>query len=495
MTMNLVQTLPTWLAALAVWCAVGTAVAVQPPPAHPDSDGIEVLARGPVHEAFAGTVTFDPQPGIVVPKAPPAAIEELPPEMKPEGANVEWIPGYWAFDDENADFMWISGTWRNLPPGRQWISGYWGHTQQGAQWTSGYWAHTDMTEVEYLPEPPESVEQGPNVAAPSADHMWLPGHWVWQDNRYAWRPGFWTAVQPDWVWVPPHYQWAPRGYVHVDGYWDYPLDRRGVQFAPIALNQRLMAQPGFSFTPQMVIDAGVFANHLFLRPNYGHYYFGDYYDDQYTTAGFRSSNEFHTNQYGYDPIYVRQRWQNRQESDWENRVRANFQHHRDHVDARPPRTFTAQQELLQRGLSELDRGRGRVFMRTLEQYTQAEDSPVRFQRMNDEDRQRYSRTGQEVWKHRELRQKLEIPEVDPVSRPERELRPTRAQFPRSPLRARNFEQLRRDNQIRPEGIPPQIQELPNIDPGVVPQPRRPGGIGLPGIRGGNPTGLPKTGGS
>lgn len=71
--------------------------------------GVEILTRGPVHEAFAETVTFDPQPGIVVPKAPPDAIEELPPDQKPEGENVAWIPGYWAWDDEREDFLWVSG--------------------------------------------------------------------------------------------------------------------------------------------------------------------------------------------------------------------------------------------------------------------------------------------------------------------------------------------------------------------------------------------------
>jgi hypothetical protein len=38
-------------------------------------DGVEVLTRGPVHEAFAETITFDPEPGIVAPKAPPEPIE------------------------------------------------------------------------------------------------------------------------------------------------------------------------------------------------------------------------------------------------------------------------------------------------------------------------------------------------------------------------------------------------------------------------------------
>src|SRR5262245_10063417 len=81
-------------------------------------DGVEVLTRGPVHEAFAETIVFDPEPGVVVPKEPPDLIEEVPPEQKPEGTNVEWIPGYWAWEDERNDFLWVSGVWRAVPPDR-----------------------------------------------------------------------------------------------------------------------------------------------------------------------------------------------------------------------------------------------------------------------------------------------------------------------------------------------------------------------------------------
>ena len=172
-------------------------------------EGVQVLTRGPVHEAFAETVTFDPEQGIVVPTTPPDAIEELPPDQKPEGANVAWIPGYWGWDDEGSDFLWVSGIWRALPPGRQWVPGYWGKSGKGYQWTSGYWADANTSEVEYLPEPPETAEAGPNIAAPSADSTWLPGSWIWHENRYVWRPGFWAAGQPNWVWVPDHYMWAP----------------------------------------------------------------------------------------------------------------------------------------------------------------------------------------------------------------------------------------------------------------------------------------------
>ena len=45
-------------------------------------------------------------------------IDEVPPEYKPEGENVQWIPGYWAWDVAQSDFIWVSGLWRDVPPGR-----------------------------------------------------------------------------------------------------------------------------------------------------------------------------------------------------------------------------------------------------------------------------------------------------------------------------------------------------------------------------------------
>ena len=279
------------------WCVVSTLLALglsfglnkalfaQPVPANAE-EGVQVLTRGPVHEAFAETVTYDPEPGIVTPTAPPAAIEEVPPEQRLEGDNVAWIPGYWAWDDERNDFLWVSGIWRALPPGRQWEPGYWGKSSQGYQWVSGYWADAQANEVEYLPEPPASVEVGPNIAAPSADQTWLPGSWLWQNGRYAWRPGFWATAQPNWDWVPAHYVWAPRGYVFVDGYWDYSIGRRGVLFAPVYFNRGVYTRRGFSYSPTTVIDLAAFTNHLFLRPRYQHYYFGDYYAPNYRSAGF-----------------------------------------------------------------------------------------------------------------------------------------------------------------------------------------------------------------
>ena len=397
---------------------------------------VQVLTRGPVHEAFAETVTFDPEPGIVVPKAPPAAIEELPPEQKPEGANVTWIPGYWGWDDERSDFLWVSGVWRALPPGRQWVPGYWGNSGQAFQWTSGYWADAKMSDVEYLPEPPETVEAGPNIAAPSADSSWLPGCWVWRQNRYAWRPGFWATVQPNWVWIPDHYMWAPRGYVFVDGYWDRPIDRRGVLFAPVQFNASVYSRPGFSYSPTTVIDLSAFTNHLFLRPRYQHYYFGDYYAANYQSAGFFPWFSFQSSHQGYDPIYAHRRWQYRQDRGWEQRQQADFQDRRDHENLRPPHTLAAQ-GLLNASEATSRAGLPRVAS-LLDDLRRSQDSPLRFQPLDTAERQRLGRRGQEVQKLREERRKLETDAVDrPKEKRSKEFVPIRVKLPGSPIVARS----------------------------------------------------------
>src|SRR5262249_51808218 len=141
--------------------ALGPGAYPQAPGGQPADDtgqqqGVEVLGRGPVHEAFAEPDTANPRPNPIVPKKPPDPVEEIPPDQKPEGNNVQWIPGYWAWDDESADFIWVSGLWRDVPPGRQWVPGHWAEVEGGWQWVSGFWGDVQQTEVEYLPPPPTS---------------------------------------------------------------------------------------------------------------------------------------------------------------------------------------------------------------------------------------------------------------------------------------------------------------------------------------------------
>jgi hypothetical protein len=164
-------------------------------------EGVDVLARGPVHEAFARPTTLQAKPSPIVPKQPPPPIQEAPPDMKPDGNNVQWIGGYWSWDDDKSDFIWVSGFWRDIPPGRQWVPGYWTRLADGWQWVSGYWAEAGQNQSDFLPAPPPTLENGPSALPPGDDYSYVPGSWIWRD-RYIWRPGYWLNCNPDWVWTP-----------------------------------------------------------------------------------------------------------------------------------------------------------------------------------------------------------------------------------------------------------------------------------------------------
>jgi hypothetical protein len=185
------------------------------------------------------------------------------------------------------------------------------------------------------------VEDGPNTKAPSRDYGWTPGNWMWSQERYAWSPGYWARGRADWNWMPAHYVWTPRGYIYVDGYWDYSMERRGTLFAPVYFDSGVYAHQGYSYTPSIVMGLTMLAEHLFLRPNYHHYYFGDYYDSGYNRNGYISAFSYQSNRNGYDPIYSHQRWQHREDQGWNQRAQTSYSYRIDNQNARPPRTWDA----------------------------------------------------------------------------------------------------------------------------------------------------------
>ena len=261
----------------------------------------EVLAHGPVHEAFASRYETDDEQHSVINRNPPEPIDEIPPESMPDGDNIVWVPGYWDWDEERSDFIWVSGLWRDVPPGQQWVPGSWVESQGGWQWVSGFWTTEQAQQVTYLPEPPPSQELGPNVAAPGENYFWVPGCWVYE-NQYRWRPGFWSQAYPNWVWVPARYYWTPRGYVYTAGYWDYPPTARATLFNPIYFpNYRVRR-----FRPRVVVPVGPLMVHLFVRPGYRNYYFGNYYGPQYLNAGYYpwiAAPTYYNRRGFYDPMW------------------------------------------------------------------------------------------------------------------------------------------------------------------------------------------------
>jgi hypothetical protein len=312
---------------------------IAPPP------GIEVQARGPIHEAFAHPVSLQPEPGPLVPQAPPAPIPEEPPEQWPQGNNVQWIGGYWAWDADRNEFLWVSGAYRDAPPGRRYTPGYWEQTPDGWRWVPGFWAPDSQQELPYVPQPPAPLDAaGPSVPPPDDNSFYTPGNWVYQGTQFAWRPGFWQPCQPGMVWVPAQYSWTPSGCVAVSGYWDYPLENRGLLFAPVCFTQPLWQTPGWAYQPNYVVAFGPLLNSLFVRPRWGHYYFGNYYGNTYSGRGF--SPWFAYGGRAYDPLFGYYRWRNRGNPGWQAGL---GQLYRDRVAGRvplPPNTLAHQTALL-----------------------------------------------------------------------------------------------------------------------------------------------------
>lgn len=306
----------------AALCVVATFVGVSPAVAQdvPADAGFEVLDRGPIHEAFAEPVV-DPalaaEQQAIVPREPPEPINELPPEVRPEGANVQWIPGYWMWSAAQEDFVWVSGVWRDAPPGRRWVPGEWMRVDGGFAWSPGFWINEDQAEIAFLPAPPDALEQGPSSPAPSNDHFWIPGCWIYQNQAYAWRPGYWYAGQPGWVWTPAYYATTPVGYVYIPGYWDRPLVSRGFLYASVYWHTPLYSRAGFYYRPQAVINTSLLIANLFVNPYHHHYYYGGF-GPGYSSLGYYSWFAYHNRgpRY-YDPLFAYHHWHDgHRRNDW-----------------------------------------------------------------------------------------------------------------------------------------------------------------------------------
>jgi hypothetical protein len=232
----------------------------------------------------------------------------------------------------------------------------------------------------------------------------------------------------------------------------------------VYFDSNVYAQQGFSYSPAIVINPAVFASQLFLRPNYQHYYFGDYYGSNYTTAGFYPWFSYNSSRFGYDPIFAQQRWQNRQDPTWAQNVQADFQNRVDHQNARPPRTWTAQQALTASSAASGDKRF--VIAAPLDQVTKSKDSPIRFQPIDSAERQKHGQNGQDIRKFVAERQKLETAvTATPAETAPRTIEPAKVNFPTSPIMATST------NPLEKNYVLPQAHQLPVPDLKVEPQPR------------------------
>ena len=299
-------------------------------------------ARGPIHEGFAQPATQQQEPSPPIAKKPPEPIDELPPDQKPEGEDVQWISGYWAWDDDRADFLWVSGIWRVPPPDHRWFPGYWLEGTGGWQWVSGYWSPVAETSVQLYPAPPEPINEA--IAPPAnADSVYVPGIWVYRETRFWWRPGHWIVLRPGWVWAPACYYWTPAGYYFFAGGWDRDLYHRGMCFAPIYFDARWQGSRDWNYRPRHIVRVDFLLSALFVNSGRHHYHFGDYYDAGYARRGYMPWVDYRIRTTAYDPLFAYYRWENRSTAQWDTNLRAVYASRRDNQGARPPRTYLEQE--------------------------------------------------------------------------------------------------------------------------------------------------------
>jgi hypothetical protein len=316
------------------------------PAGEQEKNEVENLTRGPLHEAYAAPLIVEPRPTPIIPKKPPNPIEEIPAEERPAGENTMWMGGYFAWDDEAAEFIWVSGFWRVPPPGRQWFPGHWRDVEGGSQWVAGYWALQGQSEVEYLPPPPASLDVGPSVPPPNADSIYSPGCWVHQQQRFFWRPGFWGPAHTEWVYVPAHYEWTPAGCLFIDGYWDYPLHRRGLLFASLRMAPHHWNRPNWHYQPRYVVHDSFLLGALFVRSDFGRYYYGDYFAPGYGRHGFVPWTDYQMTRNTPGSLFGYYRWLHRNDRQWETNLRNQFAERRAGNAPRPPSTFEQQQQII-----------------------------------------------------------------------------------------------------------------------------------------------------
>lgn len=381
----------------------------------PSEPGVETLLQGPIHEAFAKPIDVDPSAGIVTAKEPPAPVQELPPEVKPEGEDSIWISGYWAWEPEREDFVWISGVWRLPPPGQRWIPGYWTEAESGYQWIAGFWAPMEVEQVDYLPVPPESLDHGPTSPQPSESYFWVSGCWIWRDGAYAWRPGYWAPYYEQWVWVPAHYVWTPQGCIFVEGFWDYTIVERGQVFAPVYFDQVVYTQPTYVYSPRVALNVSNLLVHLFVNPSHGHYYCGDYYGTRYRDRGFQTWSSYYSRPAHFDPLFAYYNTYYRTQGvNYVERLEQWHTYYERNEAVRPPRTLREQVQLVSQTVNTNNINinnnsiQNAILGQTVDQLLEGRNTQRRYQRVAEEQRRELAQSARDLRQVIEARAQVEV---------------------------------------------------------------------------------------
>lgn len=238
---------------LATPAALGQAEAASPPARTPD---LKPMTDGPLHEAFLSP-RRDVDPPVVAQSPPPPVAERPGPE--PPRTDARWIEGYWEWSPEHGKFVWVTGTWRVPPPGRFWVNTFWKRNEKGWRRIPGFWSDRATDRIVYGQEgPPKDRPIDDSGAPPKSNCFYIPGQYVVDGDRIAWRKGFWADAKPGWSWTPATWTRQPEGWIFQEGYWDRPLEERGVLYAPAEIARDVRPGEVLSYRPYTEISPELF---------------------------------------------------------------------------------------------------------------------------------------------------------------------------------------------------------------------------------------------
>lgn len=132
------------------------------------------------HEVYLPAKAIHSLHSLSVLYPPPSPLSEQPPEAKPIGDDVVWVPGYWMWETRRDNWVWVSGVWVHAPAAYHWVAGYWSIEGDGWRWIPGSWVKDEPPPPSYTPPPPlafgprTSCYDDPSFGPYGAYGMWFP---------------------------------------------------------------------------------------------------------------------------------------------------------------------------------------------------------------------------------------------------------------------------------------------------------------------------------
>jgi hypothetical protein len=212
-----------------------------------------------VHEAFFQETHSALIYQAVSEQPPQNIIEKVPSQNDPLTA---WIPGYWEWDPDMRNYLWIGGVWRRPPPGHSWVPSFWLKIDDSWIRLRGFWKNERMENIHFIrDEIPEDLDET-MIDPPNLDSFWIHGTWYYdnENKSFVWQNGRWESFDANWIYIPSFYVWRPDGYVNIEGYWDWPLDTRGSSYANITVERD--NRNDVVYAPTQTVDVKTLINRL-----------------------------------------------------------------------------------------------------------------------------------------------------------------------------------------------------------------------------------------